>query len=150
MKKAGGVPVKPKLTGVSREWPPLWIPLHWTDSGSEPEAGEFGRGGFCAGRTERAGEERTSSAPGFGEDAVCCRRPRWSPVCDTIALLAPCTGSGERSAGEWMPRFPPAASWLRRQHSAKQGVKTGNKNMACAQQCPSCFCKMCFTLNGKQ
>lgn len=102
MKKAGGVPVKPKLTGVSHEWPPLWIPLRWTDSGSEPAAGEFGRGGFCGGRTERAGEERTSSAQGFGEDAVCYRGPRWSPVCDTIALLAPCSGSGERSTGEWM------------------------------------------------
>lgn len=39
----------------------------------------------------------------------------------------PVRKSGEWSTGEWMARSPPAASWLRREHSAKQGVKTGNK-----------------------
>lgn len=92
----------PKLTGVSRGWPPLWILLRWTDLGSEPVAGGFGEEGFCVGQTVPGGAARKCSAPGFGEAEVCWRGPRWSLVCDTAAPLALCMGRREWSTvDEW-------------------------------------------------
>lgn len=137
----GGAPMMLKLTDVSHGWPHPWIPLRWTDSDWEPVAGGCGEEGFCVGRTVPGGTARKSSAPGFGEAEVCWRRPRWSPVCDTLALLAPCAGRREWSTID--ERCISTCCQLT-VYSAKQGVKTRDKNMAWVRLCPPCFAKCVY------